>query len=435
LPAQSGKRLVLLMAKPLRFRALIKSPSADFAFKITLTVKTLPVNFGDFALALEDQGGELHVYYFDTQTGAVLNLSEDFNQAELHEIREEGFGRFVQIEPMNPREGYRIMADFVADLPSSRVREKLEWSLDGPKPFRRFKAAVREDEAIRKRWFDFHNARIRELAIEWLADHQIRPEGLDLEDPRFQKSISNKSVTQGISEDAGKDEESDQLERPPANGEKELSEPLSDEEEAELVKFLESFPEEPLSLAKLHGLFTALAVGPGQVVSQELMADLGIACGKLPIQDSEGAKRISAFLSRFYSEIIQDLASGSFVPHLQPKDVVITDILSDMASWCQGFILGMEQDSSAWRSWFKDPRREKLTSLITRTAAIHKKSSADNAELTGWRAHSVISDLVPLIASYWRFESELNHLVHQSRTWRTSGARTGINRYRTQSRA
>ena len=385
--------------------------AANFAFKIIVTVKTLPVNFGDLALALQDQGGELHVYYFDTETGAVLNLSEDIDEAQLHEIREEGSGRFLPIKPMNPRGGYRIMADFVADLPSSRVREKLEWSLDGPKPFRRFKDAVREDEAIRKQWFDFHNARMREVAIEWLADHQIRPEGLDLEDPRFQESISNESVTRGISEDAGKDEESDQLGRPWVNGEEELSEPLSDEEEAELVKFLESLPEESLSLAKLHGLFTALAVGPGQVVSQELIGVLAIACGKLPIKDSEHAKRISAFLSRFYSEIIEDLASESFVPHLQPNDVVITDILPDMASWCQGFVLGMEQESSAWRSWFKDPRREKLTSLITRTAAIQKKSTTGNAEQTGWQAHSVISDLVPLIASYWRFESELNQLV------------------------
>src|SRR4029077_17514061 len=399
---------------------------ADFAFKITVTVKTLPVNFGDLALALEDQGGELHVYYFDTESGAVLNLSEDIDEAQLHEVREEGSGRYLRIEPMNPREGYEIMAGVVCGLSSSRVREKLEWSLDGPKPSRRFKDAVREDESIRKQWFDFHKARMRELAIEWLADHQIRPEGLELEDPRFQESISNESVPRGISENARKDEESDQL-GPSVNGEKELSEPLSDEEEAELVKFLESLPEEPLSLAKLHGLLTALAVGPGQVVSQELIAFLAIACGKLPINDSEHAKRISAFLSRFYSEIIADLASESFVPHLQPKDVVITDILSDMASWCQGFLLGMEQERSAWRSWFKDPRREKLTSLVIRTAAIQKKSSADNAEQTGWQAHSVISDLVPLIASYWRFESELNELVGLGPELRVTEPKVGRN--------
>src|SRR5260221_13705771 len=105
--------------------ASIRSPPADFAFKITVTVKTLPVNFGDLALALEDQGGDLHVYYFDTETGAVLNLCEDIDEAELHEIREEGSGRFLRIEPMNPREGYQIMADFVADLSLSPGWEEL----------------------------------------------------------------------------------------------------------------------------------------------------------------------------------------------------------------------------------------------------------------------------------------------------------------------
>jgi yecA family protein len=376
-------------------------------------VKTLPVNFDDLALALEDQGGELHVYYFDTETGAVLNLSEDFDQAELHEICEEGFGRFLRIEPMNPRQGYRIMADFVRDLPPSRLREKLQWSLDGPKPFRRFKDALREDEVIRKQWFDFHKARMRELAIEWLADHEIRPEGLDLKDRRFQEFVSNESLTPGISEEAGADEESDQLDVPDASDEEELSEPLSDKEEAQLIGFLKSLPETPLNLAKVHGLFTALAVGPGEVASQELLGILGIACGKLPIKDSRHAKRIAALLSRLYREIIDDLASESLVPHLQPKDAVITDIVSDMASWCQGFILGMEQDRLAWRSWFADPRREKLISLITRTAATQQESSASKAQQTGWQAHSVISDLIPLIASYWRFESKLNELVNR----------------------
>jgi hypothetical protein len=71
----------------------------------------------------------------------------------------------------------------------------------------------------------------------------------------------------------------------------------------------------------------------------------------------------------------------------------------------------MEQASSAWRPWFKDPRREKLVALITRTAQIHGRPDTDGAEATGWRTHSVISDLVPLIASYWRFESALDELV------------------------
>jgi len=95
----------------------------------------------------------------------------------------------------------------------------------------------------------------------------------------------------------------------------------------------------------------------------------------MPINDSEHAKRISAFLSRFYSEIIEDLASESFVPHLQPKDVVIADILSDMASGCK--IRLDEQVKICLAFMVQDPRREKRLRLSSERLRF-RKSSVDN---------------------------------------------------------
>jgi yecA family protein len=374
-------------------------------------MKTLPVNFSDLALALEDQGGELHVYYFDTDTGEMLNLSEDIDQAQLHQIREHGSGRFLPIEPMSPRQGYQIMADFVRELLPSRVREKLEWSLDGPKPFRRFKTALREDDAIRRQWFDFHAARMREFAIEWLLGHNIRPEGLNIQDPRYHESAPTETVTPGLPHGEAQRTENDQFERPPEIGEEDLFEPDSEQEKTKLLEFIESFPEKSMSLAKLHGLYSALAAGPVPVLQGDLLSILGIVSGKLPIKDSEHAAQIAILLSRFYSEIVADIASESFVPRLQPESVAVTDIVSDMASWCQGFVLGMEQDRSARRPWFNDPRRKKAISFITGTAQLQERPDTASAELSGWNAHSLISDLVPLIASYWRFESGLDDLI------------------------
>jgi yecA family protein len=349
----------------------------------------------------------LHVYYFDTDTGEILNLSEDLDQAQLHQIREQGSGRFLRIEPMSPRRGYQIMADFVRELPPSQVREKLEWSLDGPKPFRRFKDALREDDAIRRQWFDFHGARMRELAIEWLVGHNIRPDGLSIEDPRYQEFTPTETVTQGLAQGA----ENDQFEESPETGEEELFEPFSEQEETKLLEFLESLPEKSMSLAKLHGLYSALAAGPVPVSEADLLPTLGIVGGKSPIKDSEHAGRIAILLSRFYNEIVEDIASESFVPRLRPESAAVTDIVLDIASWCQGFVLGMEQARSAWRPWFKDPRRKKAISFITGTSQLHERLDTASAELTGWKAHSVIADLVPLIASYWRFESGLDDLM------------------------
>jgi hypothetical protein len=62
-------------------------------------------------------------------------------------------------------------------------------ALEGPKPFRRFKTALREDDEVRRQWFDFHNARMRKIAIERLAVHDIRPEGVDTESGENQDKV------------------------------------------------------------------------------------------------------------------------------------------------------------------------------------------------------------------------------------------------------
>jgi len=103
-------------------------------------MKHLPVDLSELQLALEDHDAGLgfHSYWFDTQTGAVILLSEDLEeQDELRQqIEEDAENRFVPIESLPSHEGFRIMEDFVQALRPSRIREKLEWSLDGPKPFR-----------------------------------------------------------------------------------------------------------------------------------------------------------------------------------------------------------------------------------------------------------------------------------------------------------
>lgn len=142
-------------------------------------MKKLPVNLGDLALALEDQGGglDLHSYWLNTTTGEVIFLTEDLEeQDELREqIEENSMGRFVQIDPIDSHEGFRLMADFVDTLPQNRFREKLERCLSGPRPFRRFKDALYENKVVQEKWYQFNNKATQRLAIEWLAAVGIEP--------------------------------------------------------------------------------------------------------------------------------------------------------------------------------------------------------------------------------------------------------------------
>jgi hypothetical protein len=135
-------------------------------------MKNLPVDLSELQIALEshDGGLGLHTYWFDTETGEVIFLTEDLEeQDELRQqIEEDTDNRFVEIE------GFRIMENFVQTLPRSRIREKLEWSLGGPKPFRRFKDAIRENRAVLEKWYKFHDAALAHYAVEWLAELSIQ---------------------------------------------------------------------------------------------------------------------------------------------------------------------------------------------------------------------------------------------------------------------
>jgi hypothetical protein len=95
-------------------------------------MKKLPVDLAELQLALEDYDGGLglHTYWFDRQTGEVIFLTEDLEeQDELRErIEEDTDDRFVQIEPIDSHDGFRIMHDFVETMQPSRLREKLGWS-------------------------------------------------------------------------------------------------------------------------------------------------------------------------------------------------------------------------------------------------------------------------------------------------------------------
>ena len=376
------------------------------------TVKTLPVDLGNLAMALEDYGGNLSAYFFNTQTGEVLILSEDFDRAQIEEIAGDASHRFLRIEPIDSREGYGIMEHFVRTIPPSRVRDELEWSLEGPKPFRRFKNAL-SDDAIRAQWFGFHDAHMRKMAIKWLANIGIEPDRNETDVIRSQKPTTTQTTAPQTSLEEAEDKGGDILDELVKVDEEEVVEPLTEEEEKELMEYMEPFPGEGVSFAKLHGLLTALAAGPRPVSREDFLPIITKVAPQLAVRHKAHAGRITDLLERFYNDVVDDFKAEAFVPRLQQQNIMVTDLVSDMGSWCRGFVLGMEHNPSRWRKWFKDARRKKAISTIIATAnpEIQEKFGVASAKEFGWTAYRLVSDLVPLIWSYWRFEAALDDLA------------------------
>lgn len=377
----------------------------------------------DLATALEDHDRESTTYYFDSHSGEIVFLTEDGRGSDKRwDIVSNSVGRFIEIEPMDSRNGHRIMQNFVSTLPPTGLQEKLKWSLEGAKPFRRFRETLAEDQALRKRWFEFHHEAMQKIALEWLADHDIEP--IEPGPPAVPSLLDQEAEALAANEeeeaygDAGEDEldgdSDDEFEEFDEEDEGEPVDFLSEEEEALLTDFVESLPGANFDLAKLHGLCSAFAAGPITMTPTDLLAVLrGFAKGA-NVSELGDSAIILDLLSRFYGGIVEGLEFESFEPQLQQTDVMMTDPSAAIISWCNGFMLGVDHHKTAWESWFKDARRTKAISLITGMSEPEILRQAGNAigEETAWINITMISELVPLIHAYWAFESALDeHLA------------------------
>ena len=372
----------------------------------------------DLATALEDHDRESTTYYFDSESGEIVFLTEDGKGSDKRwDVISNSRDRFIDIEPMDSRQRHRLRQDFVATLPSSPVQEKLKWSLENAKPFRRFQDTVAEDQALRRRWFEFHHEAMQQIALEWLADHHIEatapgsPAALSLLNQQAEALAANQD--EGDRDDARDDEMDgdggEEFEEFEEDDEGEPVDFLSEEEEALLTEFVESLPGANFNLAKLHGLCSAFAAGPVTMAPADLLGVLtGFANGGKVNLANSGI--LFDLLSRFYGGIVEALEFESFEPQLEQTGVIVNEPSAAIISWCNGFILGIDHYKPAWESWFRDARRTSAISLLLGMSDPEIQRQPENTleEEIAWEAIARISELVSLIHAYWAFESALD---------------------------
>ena len=76
------------------------------------------------------------------------------------------FTAYQEIEAMDSRDSFGVMADFAEQVPDSNLRNKLIDALNRKKPFREFKFVIDNSGKYRQSWFDFKNNRY----LEWTED-------------------------------------------------------------------------------------------------------------------------------------------------------------------------------------------------------------------------------------------------------------------------
>mgnify|MGYP005873291875 CR=1 FL=1 len=135
----------------------------------------MKIDIQELAMVLEDNSAEVS-YYFDRETGEVIPIMINFGMDASDEDEEEindNPDRYIFIEPLDSRTGYRIMEDFVTNLPDGPAKELLERALSWKKPFSNFKSALLEFPELKEPWFKHHDARLEEIVRQWLEAHEI----------------------------------------------------------------------------------------------------------------------------------------------------------------------------------------------------------------------------------------------------------------------
>jgi hypothetical protein len=229
-------------------------------------VKTLPVNLPQLTAALEDHDRNLTVYYFDSQSGEVVFLSQDSRGSDRRwDIISNSIGRFIPIEPMDSRKGFET----------------------------------------------------RKIALEWLAKHGIEP--VEPRSPLSPSPLDQEAEALAAQEDeemsaddAGEEIEADDLDEFDEDVDTDVDNTLSEDEEDELIDFVESLPGTEFNMAKFHGLLSAFAAGPMIMAPADILAVLTGFAGDRSGNEIVESETILDLLGRFYGNILESLDFESF---------------------------------------------------------------------------------------------------------------------------
>jgi len=128
----------------------------------------------DLMMCVDNMGGEFQ-YFLDLDTGKTIMVHGNEVDGEEVEDVDEHLDDFnlQRIDPMDSQESFRIMDDFVAELPIGSMRSKLREALSGPKPFRRFKDALYQFPQLKDPWHHFEEMRQREYLTDLLSAHEL----------------------------------------------------------------------------------------------------------------------------------------------------------------------------------------------------------------------------------------------------------------------
>jgi len=196
---------------------------------------------------------------------------------------------------------------------------------------------------------------------------------------------------------------------------------LDDSELDELDRYLRAHTsEDDLLLDGVHGLLSALAVGPLQVLPEEWLPEVLHE----PFADESEGNRVLELLAKLNDSIHAELDVDAYEPILGEVELESGMMLS-AAGWCEGFSRGIDLRAGLWESRLsEDPQLMELLGPVMALAVDEGVLSADAEfeKLSDEEYDSCLSQVAAVLVAvnqYWQArpatEAEVETMVLQQR--------------------
>ncbi len=138
-------------------------------------LKRIPVDVGALAALFDEAVSGPVRAFFDRASGQLESMPRD---AEVEGVFDDILAqpaRWVEIQPLPTRERRQLRRRFVEEqMNDPQLRLRLFEALEGPRPFTRFEALLREHHDL-DRWLTFRTDALTPLARAWLSALGIDP--------------------------------------------------------------------------------------------------------------------------------------------------------------------------------------------------------------------------------------------------------------------
>jgi hypothetical protein len=110
-------------------------------------------------------------HYYDSSTGEILSLSEEFGTGELEGPAE----RYTPIHSLSVSERYQIMEDFVETIGNPSLQDELNEALIEMGAFQKFEEVLKKYPTRYRQWEVFRSDKVMARAKGWLREHKLAP--------------------------------------------------------------------------------------------------------------------------------------------------------------------------------------------------------------------------------------------------------------------